>query len=310
VSRSEKSAFGIGISRHSRHLDNERHANRRRRHGQPCAGYLDASIVPDTKTCPGRSTSSGIEEAATTTVTSAANTCTNLQPHAARDPGNAWSPITNPCGRTVLQERLGQTAVRASFGTTPKMHVLLGNTDAALVAVLTLLQDELNLPFKTSYAGRLGNFEVFQLNSWLNRPQPFLIATRRDSIKNCAGPQVMEICRTRQFATVEHKSARTLSDINADSEYGAKSAPICINRLAGISEWTPMKPDSREAADRAIFDDHDGNNDRQTADYLCVGNRLVGPDNCRSARWHRRSPTASDCARESLAMAPSFPDLA
>jgi hypothetical protein len=139
-------------------------------------------------------------------VKSAANTCTNLQPHAARDPGNAWSPITNPCGRTVLQERLGQTAVRASFGTTPKMHVLLGNTDAALVAVLTLLQDALNLPFKTSYAGRLGNFEVFHLNSWLNRPQPFLIATRRDSIKNCAGPQVMEICRTRQFAAVEHKA--------------------------------------------------------------------------------------------------------
>jgi hypothetical protein len=74
----------------------------------------------------------------------------------------------------------------------------------------------------------------------------------------------------------ESKSARTLSDINAYSEYGAESDPICINRLAGISEWTPTKPGSRRAADRAISDDHDGNNDRQTADYLCVGNSLIG----------------------------------
>jgi hypothetical protein len=39
----------------------------------------------------------------------------------------------------------------------------------------------------------------------------------------------------------ESKSARTLSDINAHSEYAAESAPTCINRLAEISEWTTTK---------------------------------------------------------------------
>src|SRR6202011_6211700 len=89
-------ATGVSIGKkrfwhrgHSRHLYSDRHANRRTRHGRPRAGYLDASIVPDTETCSGRSISSGIEEGATTTVKTAANTCTNLQRHAARDAGNA-----------------------------------------------------------------------------------------------------------------------------------------------------------------------------------------------------------------------------
>jgi hypothetical protein len=47
----------------------------------------------------------------------------------------------------------------------------------------------------------------------------------------------------------ESKSARTLSDINAYSEYGAESGPICINRLAGISEWATANPTSGEMAD-------------------------------------------------------------
>jgi hypothetical protein len=42
--------------------------------------------------------------------------------------------------------------------------------------------------------------------------------------------------------TVQSKSARTLSNVNAHSEYGAKSAAICINRLARISEWATTNP--------------------------------------------------------------------
>jgi hypothetical protein len=47
----------------------------------------------------------------------------------------------------------------------------------------------------------------------------------------------------------ESKSARTLSTVNAHSEYGAISAAICINRLARISEWAPANPASGEMAD-------------------------------------------------------------
>jgi hypothetical protein len=50
----------------------------------------------------------------------------------------------------------------------------------------------------------------------------------------------------------ESKSARTLNNINAYSEYGAESTPRCINRLAGISEWTTTKPGSGRAADLSL----------------------------------------------------------
>jgi hypothetical protein len=50
----------------------------------------------------------------------------------------------------------------------------------------------------------LGNFEIFDLHPWLDAPLPFLIEAIPDPEKNRSGPQTMEICRTPEFAAVEH----------------------------------------------------------------------------------------------------------
>jgi hypothetical protein len=107
--------------------------------------------------------------------------------------------------RMVIQDCLGHTAARAMlYYTLPDMVALMGNTELALERVLSILQDELNLPFKDQYAARLGNFEIFDLHAWLDGPRPFLIEVKRDSSGERTGPQTMEICRTRAFACVPH----------------------------------------------------------------------------------------------------------
>jgi hypothetical protein len=85
--------------------------------------------------------------------------------------------------------------------------------------VLSVLQEELNLPFKGPYAARLGNFEIFDIHSWLDGPRPFLIEMKRDPAKQRAGPQTMEICRTPAFADICHAAhlvGRVRGDIVID----------------------------------------------------------------------------------------------
>jgi hypothetical protein len=107
--------------------------------------------------------------------------------------------------RTILQASLGQSAVRTLLHyTLPSVETLLGKADGALEGVLFILQEQLNLPFKDAYAGHLGNFEIFELHPWLDKPQPFLIETIPDPDLNRSGPQIMEICRTAEFAANAH----------------------------------------------------------------------------------------------------------
>ena len=107
--------------------------------------------------------------------------------------------------RAVIQECLGHSAARATlYYTLPDVAALIGPAEPALERVLSTLQDELNLPFKGSYAARVGNFEIFDLHAWLDEPRPFLIEVKRDPLKERTGPQIMEICRTPAFACVSH----------------------------------------------------------------------------------------------------------
>jgi hypothetical protein len=69
---------------------------------------------------------------------------------------------------------------------------------------LSVLEDKLGLPFMTSYATRLGNFEVFELHPWLDQPQPFVIecVSRPSLVSN--GCETWEIARTPAFAESHH----------------------------------------------------------------------------------------------------------
>lgn len=107
--------------------------------------------------------------------------------------------------RHLIQEGLGHTAARVTaYYTIPDIQCLIGDTEGALEGVLSALQVQLNFPFKSSYAARLGNFEIFDLNAWLDRPQPFLIDAVRGPGHERTGQETLEICRTPEFARERH----------------------------------------------------------------------------------------------------------
>ena len=116
--------------------------------------------------------------------------------------------------RTILQASLGQSAVRTLLHyTLPSVEALVGQADGLLEGVLSVLQEQLNLPFKDAYAGHLGNFEIFELRPWLDRRRPFLIEAVPDPDLNRSSPQIMEICRTAEFAADPH-TAHLVGNVN------------------------------------------------------------------------------------------------
>lgn len=115
--------------------------------------------------------------------------------------------------RVILQQGLGQGAARVTaYYSLPDLASLIGEAEGALEQLLSHLERELNFPFKSSYAGRIGNFEVFHLNAWLDAPQPFLIeaasppriAPGSPPRIDRSGPETLEICRTPDFARARH----------------------------------------------------------------------------------------------------------
>jgi hypothetical protein len=61
----------------------------------------------------------------------------------------------------------------------------------------------------------LGNFEVFDLQGWLDRPQPFLIEVASRSGKDLAGPETLHIARALEFAGQRHL-ARVIGRVHGD----------------------------------------------------------------------------------------------
>ena len=107
--------------------------------------------------------------------------------------------------RVILQDGLGQSAARVTtFYSLPDVAELIGEADEALKALLSALEAELNFPFTSSYAARLGNFEIFDLHAWLDGPQPFLIENAFPRSKDRQGPETLEVCRTPAFAHARH----------------------------------------------------------------------------------------------------------
>jgi hypothetical protein len=107
--------------------------------------------------------------------------------------------------RVIVQDGLGQSAARVTtYYSLPDVPMLIGEADEALRALLSGLQAELNFPFATSYAARLGNFEIFDLHPWLDGPQPFLIENALPPGKDREGPEMLEVCRTPAFAHARH----------------------------------------------------------------------------------------------------------
>jgi hypothetical protein len=117
-------------------------------------------------------------------------------------PGASSLPVQ--ATRRVLQPALGQTAAQVRlYYTLPSVDSLVKD-DTGLAEILVVLEKETGLPFASSYAPRLGNFEVFDLHPWLDRPPPVLceLAGSRDLAKD--EPQTWEIARTPALAQAAH----------------------------------------------------------------------------------------------------------
>jgi hypothetical protein len=107
--------------------------------------------------------------------------------------------------RAIFQTGLGQSGVRTVLHyTLPNVQDLVGSQDGALEGVLSVLQEQLGLPFKGAYAAHLGNFELFELHPWLEAPYPLLIEAVPNPDLDRSRPQVLDICRLPEFATTAH----------------------------------------------------------------------------------------------------------
>lgn len=158
--------------------------------------------------------------------------------------------------RAVLQRALGHTAARVTtYYSLPDIAGLIGKTEGVLETLLSFLERELNLPFKSSHAGRLGNFEIFHLNPWLDGSQPFLIEAaspppvRTGSFKiDWSGAETLEICRTPAFADARHLAHVT----------GRVHGDVVIDRLifleAGQLRVPVESPEWLDQLDFQLFD--------------------------------------------------------
>ncbi len=119
--------------------------------------------------------------------------------------GEPATPMCVVDRRTVFQDGFGHSGTRVElYYTLPDVRGIVGSDDVVLADVLSVLQAQLNLPFRDSYAKRLGNFEIFELHAWLDQAEPFLIEPIRLSGNDLAGPETMEICREPEFAARHH----------------------------------------------------------------------------------------------------------
>jgi hypothetical protein len=130
--------------------------------------------------------------------------------------GEAFPETAIAVTRHLIQEALGQTAAKATiYYTLPELSDLIGDDENAIQGLLSRLQHELNLPFTSSYASRLGNFEIFDLHDWLDRSQPFLIEVASRSGKDLVGPETLHIARAPEFAGQRHL-ARVMGRVHGD----------------------------------------------------------------------------------------------
>lgn len=107
--------------------------------------------------------------------------------------------------RTILQSGLGQSGVRTGLHyTLPNIQDLVGAENGALEGILSVLQEQLGLPFKGAYAAHLGNFELFELHHWLDSSHPLIVEAIPAPNLDRSRPQTLEFCRLPAFAAAAH----------------------------------------------------------------------------------------------------------
>ena len=151
--------------------------------------------------------------------------------------------------RVVVQWALGHTAAKSEmYYSLPSRQDIVGDNDANLERVLSALEHELGLPFKTSYAVHLGNFEIFGLHPWLDQPPPFVI--ERTSVPDLGGegPETWEIARTPAFANARHTAHFT----------GLAAGDVVVDRLiflpAGEHRTSVVAPEPLDQFRFRLFD--------------------------------------------------------
>jgi hypothetical protein len=119
--------------------------------------------------------------------------------------------VSVKASRRIIQAGLGHTCANVTaYYSLPDVSQWIASDDLALGELLSLLEKELNFPFKSTYAGRIGNFEMFDLDGIPEAPRPFLIEIgSRPAIAgpnqiDRSAPETFEICRTRAFAQAKH----------------------------------------------------------------------------------------------------------
>lgn len=152
--------------------------------------------------------------------------------------------------RAILQTGLGQSGVRTVLHyTLPNVQDLVGLQDGALESVLSVLQEQIGLPFKGAYAAHLGNFELFELHPWLDAPSPLLIEAVPNPDLDRSRPQVLEICRLAEFATAAH-IAHIVGRVNSE---------VVIDRLVKLTPGerrVPVTvPETLDELDFHVFSD-------------------------------------------------------
>lgn len=121
--------------------------------------------------------------------------------------------------REVLQECLGHGRARTTLYYTLPDPDAFGGDGKLLMHLLATLKEELNLPFKDHYAGRLGNFEIFHLAPWLEAESPVIIEFSSDNRNDNLVSRMLEICRTIDLAKqkhIAHLVCRSNNDVIVD----------------------------------------------------------------------------------------------
>jgi hypothetical protein len=135
--------------------------------------------------------------------------------------------------RTILQEALTQTAVRTTaYYTIPDLAIFAASGTDILAALLSSLADQLGFPFTKAYAGRVGNFEIFEMHDWLDGHQPVVIEGLPREGTELEGPLSLEISRTLEFARNSHR-AHVVGRANDD---------VVFDQLVSLPAGAPRVP--------------------------------------------------------------------
>lgn len=120
--------------------------------------------------------------------------------------------------RTVFQSCLGHDRTKATLYYTLPEPTALAKDEKDLKQILIILEAQSRLPFTKSHAARLGNFEIFDLPPWLEKPAPVTISQIKGDNHRDALP-ILEICRSEDFSKKLHTAhviARTRDEVFLD----------------------------------------------------------------------------------------------